>query len=475
MAMTREQARAAAIKLRAMKPELQAMNLDTLIAKIMVNEGNANVGEAVMTPGGMSRETAFEGLPQSAIASALMLTPPQTVTPATPAPMKPGVALVAPKPTAPAVGGPLELPEDVRQSAAVEAAPVAAPQVPEERLTAETVAGAPKEGVRPSRYRRLLDETVSELNNREALMQQARDQGVDVPITEQARIRALTQRANMLKGYVQAEEAAEIPEEFQSALASQEQRLQRREERLAEAKRLSPWEALLAGSAAMAQGRGGERFGEALSRGLQTGLRAYAQAKNENEEGIEGVGEARDAAVLKRYELIQKARDDAVGMIKSGMTMDKDIAELSKIDDETALRTALLEPTITKGKAEARIKEVEAEFAPQIAQAELSASLALGEARRAQAAAAGLNKTGGNTRGVTGVFTALTTSNTNLDKILSNPLVTDPAIKKEARAQKTANNLILRNLSVQMGLMPPPAAPKKKPAGRILSSEPIKK
>lgn len=474
MAMTREQARAAAIKLRALKPELQGMNLDTLIAKIMVNEGNTAIGEGVMTPGGMSRETAFEGLPQSAIASALMLNPPQMVTPASPAPMRPGTTLVAPKPTAPAVGGPFELPEDVRQRAVTETAPAQLEEV-EEPVTVDAFVGAPKQGARPSRYRRLLDETVSELNNREALMTQARDQGVEVPLTEQARIRALTQRANMLKGYVEAEEAAEIPEEFQSALAAQEQRLQRREERLAESKRLSPWQALLAGSAAMSEGRGGESTGQALSRGLQVGLRAYAQAKNENEEGLEAVGEAREAAVLKRYDLIQKARDEAVNMIRSGMTMDKDIAELAKIDDETALRTALLEPTIKKGKAEARIKEVEAEFAPQIAQAELSASLALGEARRAQAAAAALNKTGGTTKGVTGIFTALTASNTNLDKILSNPLVTDPAIKKEARAQKTANNVILRNLSAQMGLLPPPEPPKKKAVGKILSSEPIKK
>lgn len=443
MAMTREQARAAAIKLRALKPELQAMNLDALIAKIMVNEGNTAIGESVMTPGGMSRESAFDGLPQSAIASALMLNPPQMVTPASPAPMRPGTALVAPKPTAPAVGGPFELPEDVRQRAVAEAVP-AEPEAVEEPLTVDTFVSAPKEGARPSRYRRLLDETISELNSREALMTQARDQGVEVPLTEQARIRALTQRANMLKGYVEAEEAAEIPEEFQSALAAQEQRLQRREERLAESKRLSPWQALLAGSAAMGEGRKGESTGQALSRGLQVGLRAYAQAKNENEEGIEGVGEAREAAVLKRYELIQKARDEAVNMIRSGMTMDKDIAELAKIDDETALRTALLEPTIRKGKAEAGMAEFELGAAPQ----KLAADLAVAGERAGAYRRSNTGKTGGD--GIKGAATLLASFDRDAkiySDTIKDPLASD-ADKENARrnlADVNLKRMALRN------------------------------
>jgi hypothetical protein len=307
--------------------------------------------------------------PDGAIASALMFQPPQMVTPAAPAPVRPGVQLAAPKPTAqltPGAGGPLELPEDVRrQTMAQEAA--AAPQavaVPEE-VTVETVAGAPREGVRPSRYRQLLAETLSELGNREKLIQQAQNEGREVPITEQARIRALTDRANALKGYVQAEESAMLPEEMQTALTRQEERLARQEERIKEEKRLSPWDALAQASFAMGQGRKGERFTEALNRGLQAGLQTYSQAKNESAESLEAVGAKRDEIALKRYDLIQKARDDAVGMIKSGMTMDKDILALAKMTNDEAMQTALMPFALSKAQTEDAMGKLELQYAPE--------------------------------------------------------------------------------------------------------------
>lgn len=385
MAMTREEARMAAIKLRALKPELKGMSLDSLIAKIMANEGDANVGRPVMTPDGMSRETAFEGVPQEAIAQALMLQPPQTITPASPAPMRPGVQLVAPKPVAqpvPGVGGPLErpslLPDDVRQMAMREAQPA---QVVEERapVEIEDVAGTPKEGTRPSRYRELLNQTLAELNSREQLIAQAQEQGVEVPAAEQSRIATLTDRAQRLKGYIQAEEAAQIPEEIRSVLDRQEGRFARQEELIKEAKSRAPWEALAQASFALGQGRGGERFSEALARGLQAGLQSYGSARRENISDLQELEGRKDAAVLKRYDLLQKARDDAIRMIDAGQTMDKDIMEVAKMRDEDVLRSALMDPTISKAKAEAKLKEIEAKYAPEAALAAIDKDRASAE------------------------------------------------------------------------------------------------
>lgn len=372
--------------------------------------------------------------PDGAIASALMFQPPQMVTPAAPAPVRPGVQLAAPKPTAqltPGAGGPLELPEDVRrQTMAQEAA--AAPQavaVPEE-VTVETVAGAPREGVRPSRYRQLLAETLSELGNREKLIQQAQNEGREVPITEQARIRALTDRANALKGYVQAEESAMLPEEMQTALTRQEERLARQEERIKEEKRLSPWDALAQASFAMGQGRKGERFTEALNRGLQAGLQTYSQAKNESAENLEAVGAKRDEIALKRYDLIQKARDDAVGMIKSGMTMDKDILALSKMRNEDILQTALMPITLRKGEAEAGLAEFELQMAPQ----EYRNKLLLNQAK--------INKltkpdsrggTTGNLKAAGSLLSSLDREAASYEDTIADPLAT-PADKKAARS-----------------------------------------
>jgi hypothetical protein len=232
--------------------------------------------------------------------------------------------------------------------------------------------------VRPSRYRQALADTLSEIKARQEAVDLAKANKTPVPITDQARLTALNERAKILQGYVQAEESAEVPEEMLGVLNKQEERLKRREEMLAETKRLSPWQALLAGSAAMSQGaRKGERFGDALSRGLQIGLQSYAQAKNENAEGLETIGEARDAAVMKRYDLLQKARDDAVAMVATGQKIDKDVLELSKMNDEQAMRLALMPLQIRKGEAETKLAEFELSAAP----IKLQASLALNQQR----------------------------------------------------------------------------------------------
>lgn len=373
-------------------------------------------------------------VPEGAIANALMFQPPQMVTPASPAPVRPGAQLAAPRPTAqvaPGMGGPTALlPEDVRQQAAAEVAPVVETVPVEEEVTVETVAGAPREGVRPSRYRQLLAETLSELNNRENLIKQAREQGVQVPLTEQARISALTDRANALKGYITAEESADLPEEMRTALTRQEERLGRTEERLKEEKRLSPWDALAQAGFAMSQGRKGERFTEALNRGLQAGLQTYSQARNENIEGLEAVGAKRDEIALKRYDLIQKARDDAANMIRSGMTMDKDILALSKMRNEDILQTALMPITLRKGEAEAGLAEFELQMAPQ----EYRNKLLLNQAKIDK-----LTKpdsrggTTGNLKAAGSLLSSLDREAASYEDTIADPLAS-PADKKAARS-----------------------------------------
>lgn len=221
-------------------------------------------------------EATGDASPETAIGSALMMPVARTVTPATPAPMQPGVPLVAPKPVA-------EAPVEIATTAPQRAAP------------------------RPSRYRSMLDATLADLGSAQEAMGENPD-----PVAR-VRVETLRQRAQRLQDMVQAEEGpeAELPEEMRAAMEGRQQRLARREELLAEARARSPWEALLAGGAAMAQGRRGERFTEALARGLQTGIQQYNQARRSGEEGEESIAEARDQAMIDRYNMQERAREAA--------------------------------------------------------------------------------------------------------------------------------------------------------------------
>lgn len=291
-------------------------------------------------------ESAAAGAPGTAIGAAMM-PPPRTVTPATPAPVQPGVQLIAPKPTAPA-------PEQ------------AAPERP-----------AP----RPSRFRQMLDSTITEIGATEDAMRQAAESGQPVNIIEQARLRGLRGRAQQLQDRVQAEETAALPEEMQTVFNRQQERLGRREELLAEAKARSPWEALIAGGAALAQGRRGERFTEALTRGLQAGVQQYGRSRQEAEEGTENIAEARDQIVMNRYNAIEKARADAVAMVNSGQEIDERTLRLSKLTSDEALNLALAPFAVRKGQAEATKAEAEARFAPERQKAEIAYYNNRGEGR----------------------------------------------------------------------------------------------
>jgi hypothetical protein len=202
--------------------------------------------------------------------------------------MQPGVPFVAPKPTAEM------LPTQMAQMAAQ-------PQ-------AQELPVAPQRAARPSRYQPELDRVMANI----AVAEQAMA-GQQPNVTDQIRLGGLKQQAERLGALVRAEQSpeAEIPEEMRAAMEGRQARLTRREELLAEAKARSPFEALLAAGAAGAQGRRGETDIEAITRVLQAGFGSYGQARRAGEEGAEGVAEARDQAMIDRYNMQERAREAA--------------------------------------------------------------------------------------------------------------------------------------------------------------------
>ena len=273
------------------------------------------------------------GAPDTAIGNALMVVPPRTVTPATPALMQPGVQLVAPKPTA-------------------EMAPQRAAS-------------------RPSRYQPELDRVRANLGVAQKAMSDAAASGQKPNVADQIRLATLQEQADRLDALVRAEGSpeAEIPEEMRAALEGRQARLARREELLAEAKARSPWEALIAGGAALAQGRRGERFTEALTRGLQTGIMDYGRARRAGEEGADSIAEARDQAMIDRYNMQERARDAALQRARDiqGMSDEGRKAALEGI--ETPLR-------LRKGEADVGTAEFNLKNAPEMAKLDKLVALA---------------------------------------------------------------------------------------------------
>ena len=268
------------------------------------------------------------GAPDTAIGNALMVVPPRTVTPATPAPMQPGVQLVAPKPTA-------------------EMAPQRAAS-------------------RPSRYQPELDRVMAERAAAENAMA-----GQKPDMMAQIRLATLQEQANRLAALARAEGSpeAEIPEEVRAALEGRQARLGRREELLAEARARSPFEALIAGGAAMAQGRRGERFAEALARGLQTGVQEYGRSRRAGEEGAESIAEAREQAMIDRYNMQERARDAALQRARDIQGMSDEGRKAALEDIETPLR-------LRKGEADVGTAEFNLKNAPEMAKLDRLVALA---------------------------------------------------------------------------------------------------
>lgn len=343
--------------------------------------------------------TTSEGAGAPGTAIGVVAPQPREVTPATPAPMQQGVPLVAPKPVA--------------------EAPVEAP--------------AQKPAGRASKYGPMLADLQQQIATVEATIAEAVENKKPISPVDKGNLAALRQAANQVSQMKAADENTQIPEEMQAAFANREARLARRAELLEEAKARSPWEALIAGGAAATEGRRGERWTDALARGLRAGVTNYGQARRENLEGIEELGEARDEARLKQFELGEKLRSDAVDLIKSRNTIQRDAVSLANAIREGAVAEELVDPTIQSGRAAASTATTRAKFEPQLIMSQIQDNLAsvafkLGQGRQ--------TSSGGGTgvKGLSTLLTSLDRDATNLRNLMKDPL-TSSADKQQAKQQ----------------------------------------
>jgi hypothetical protein len=154
-------------------------------------------------------------------------------------------------------------------------------------------------------------------------------------------------------------------------LERQAARLGREEELVEKARKRAPFDALIAGGAALAGAKPGESFSSALARGLAAGSEKYTGARDAREAALRGIEEKRDAYTLQKIDALQAARDKAIELANAGVQLTKEEYALAGLEDADVVALGTQQARIDEAVARADKAKTEAKFAPLKAQSEL--------------------------------------------------------------------------------------------------------
>lgn len=442
MAMTPQQARMKALQLRSLQPELQSVAIDDLIAQVMATEGMG-------TPGAGSGGLAD-------------LFPPKTLSAASPAPMA-AARFQAAKPTAQIVPGAgadsFRRAQEVRQRtergptpeersaangrvqsliadlpatmAASASAPEAAPAAPARAASpvasALAAAEAPAKATYRSRFRPMLEQAEADLNQLQAQQDAATSTGAPVPSDVAYNLKIKSSEVSRLKGMVAAEEGAVVDTERAALLERQAARLGREEQLVEQARKRAPFDALIAGGAALGAAKPGESFTSALTRGLAAGNESYGGARDAREKALRGIEEKRDTFATQRMDALDSARNKAIELANAGVALTKDEIALINMKGEGALAETLRPLKERVAKAEATTAEVEAQYAGELKQLAVQAARQSIDSDKALAELRRRPPTGGSSagipKGVATFYGTLGRQATSLRDAINDPLV----------------------------------------------------
>lgn len=366
MPMTREEAE----RLLAANPDLgrDSGSREQAIAKLM----RMDKSQIPLSAGAAIR-------PQSAIAAGVLGEPPKMVTPASPAPMKPGVPVMAPRPEAaqlpaPAVGGPLEKARAAQPPApAADAAP--APQAPAPE-------GQRKPSVSPERI--AANQARRDLELITQVIEEIRSTGQEPPPEAKLRLDLAQRKAQTLEAEANAVEAAQIDPEVAKILARQETGIEEERARLAADKARAPWDALTAGGLALMNPRKGANFLGALGEGLGVGLETYDTARAQAAERKARLGKEFDQIALQRIDALEKARQAARDAIRRGDDVDERTLRMSKLTREEIIGQGTQQAAIDLAVANAQKAQTDARYAGPLAESEIAYRRDMGAAAMAR-------------------------------------------------------------------------------------------
>lgn len=335
----------------------------------------------------LMRENA-EARPQSAIAAGVLGEQPTPVTPASPAPMKPGVPVMAPRPEAAQLPAPAANPqlEKARAVTPPAAAPAPAP--------AANAAPAPdnKPNVLPERV--AAQQAERDLAVIAKAVEDIEAAGKEAPAELKVRLQVAQRKAQITAAEADAVEAAQINPEIAKILGRQEKGIEEERARLAADKARAPWEALTAGGLALMNPQKGANFLAALGQGLGVGLETYDTTRAQAAERKARLNKEFDQVALQRIDALDKARQAARDAIRRGDEVDARTLQMAKLTREEIIGQGTQQAAIDLAVANAKKAQTEERFAAEDAQSII-------DLRRAQAEAARRRDSGGGDGGPT--------------------------------------------------------------------------
>lgn len=301
---------------------------------------------------------------------------PRMVTPATPAPVRPGIPIMAPRPEARQI-----MPADVRQMAARKEAGTPEPEAveapapaPARALTPEPAPAAPKSSyVSPARIaaeqsKRELDI----LNYNRAKTPEGSPLLADIDVAIDLTERRIAQQESIAN----AEESAKIDADREAVFARQEGRLKGRGEQIARDEKDVYADALIKGGLALMNPRRGNNFLAALSEGLGQGLETYDETKAKAIEARARLGAETDALALQKIDALTQARAAARQAIVEGKQLDEQGLRMKNLTDEAIVNIGTRQARVEEKIANARKATTEADYAPRMFESELGVNAA---------------------------------------------------------------------------------------------------
>jgi hypothetical protein len=297
---------------------------------------------------------------QTAISAAMGGPEPKMVTPAAPAPMRPGIPIMAPRPEARQL-----MPADVRQMAAREEAGMPQPAAVEAPAPAPAPARAAPAAAKPgyvSPARIAAREAERELGMLNYNKKKMIDQGIPATAEIEMAIDLAERKLFSLQAEANAEESATIDADRERIFADQQKALDERRGRIASDEKGALSDALIKGGLALMNPQRGANFLSALSGGLGQGLEAYDAVKAKAVEERARLGADTNALALQKIDALTQARSAAVGAIRRGDEVSERTLRIANLTDEAIVNQATQQAKIQTAAANARKAQTQADY-----------------------------------------------------------------------------------------------------------------
>ena len=309
-----------------------------------------------MVPAGQDPEAFIAAMMAADAANSAPMTPPVEVSPAEPAPVQAGVPIVAPPPMAPPMP---PMATDFRNQAVLAANQTRPPGT-------DLISGnSGKDVVVPPAP---------------AAPPAAAPPKLSLTPEEQAKL--LQGGSEVIK---KAREGATLSEEQKEYFDAVRQRTDAELADVGKERKQQYWMALALAGAKMAQSQS-PYFATALAEGLESGLTGFNKARADASEKKARLQTRKEDLILKRFEALERARDDAVSDMKAGYDITKTQQELVRSTKEDLFNDAIRPYQLTTAEAAADKAVVEAKYAEKKIIADLKLTGAQTSAAMADAA-----------------------------------------------------------------------------------------